>query len=105
MKQNPYADIAKCDLYVLSSKYEGFATVINESLIAGTPVLSTRVGGVEEQIIDPSYGWICENNQEALNIAYVEAIKDIDRLHKMKEDLKSYHYPNEKILKEFEEVL
>ena len=105
MKQNPYADIAKCDLYVLSSKYEGFATVINESLIAGTPVLSTRVGGVEEQIIDPSYGWICENNQEALNIAYVEAIKDIDRLHKMKEDLNSYHYPNEKILKEFEEVL
>ena len=64
-----------------------------------------RIYKPEEQIIDPSYGWICENNQEALNIAYVEAIKDIDRLHKMKEDLKSYHYPNEKILKEFEEVL
>ncbi|MCI5773556.1 MAG: glycosyltransferase [Erysipelotrichaceae bacterium] len=105
IKQNPYADIAKCDLYVLCSKYEGFATVINESLIAGTPVLSTRVSGVEEQIMEECHGWICENNQESLNIAYYEALKDPKRLQEMKKALVYYHYPNDEILKQFEEVL
>lgn len=105
IKQNPYADIAKCDLYVLCSKYEGFATVINESLIAGTPVLSTRVSGVDEQIMEKCHGWICENNQESLNIAYYEALKDPSRLHKMKKELETYYYPNDEILEQFEEVL
>lgn len=104
-KQNPYADIAGCDLFVLSSLYEGFATVVNESLIATTPVLATKVSGIDEQITNQDYGWIVENTQEALNIGYVEALKDINRLHTMKERLKTYHYPNEKILKEFTEVL
>lgn len=105
IKQNPYADIAKCDLYVLCSKYEGFATVINESLIAGTPVLSTRVSGVDEQIMEKCHGWICENNQESLNIAYYEALKDPKRLHEMKKELETYYYPNDEILEQFEEVL
>ena len=105
IKQNPYADIAKCDLYVLCSKYEGFATVINESLIAGTPVLSTRVSGVDEQIMEKCHGWICENNQESLNLAYYEALKDPKRLHMMKKELETYYYPNDEILEQFEEVL
>lgn len=105
VKQNPYADIAASDLYVLCSKYEGYATVVNESLIAGTPVLSTNVGGIHEQITKSEHGWICENNQSAFEIAYYEALKDIEKLHEMKKALKSYVYPNDKILKEFEEVL
>lgn len=104
-KINPYADIAFADLFVLSSLYEGFATIVNESLIAGTPVLSTKVSGIEEQITKFEYGWIVENNQQALNIGYLEAIKDKQRLLEMKRSLMEYHYPNEKILQEFMEVL
>lgn len=104
-KINPYADIAACDLFVLSSLYEGFATIVNESFIAGTPVLSTKVSGIDEQITKPEYGWIVENNQQALNIGYYEALKNLDNLHEMKYKLKEYHYPNEKILQEFMEVL
>ncbi|MEG2329824.1 glycosyltransferase [Anaerorhabdus sp.] len=104
-KLNPYADIAACDLFVLSSLYEGFATIVNESLISGTPVLSTKVSGIQEQLTEVEYGWIVENNQQALNIGYVEAIKNPEKLAKMKENLQAYHYPNEKILQEFMEVL
>lgn len=102
--KNPYGLINQCDLFVLPSLYEGFATVINESLIAQTPVLSTLVSGVDEQIIDPNYGYIVENNQEALNEGLYNALKDYDRLKEMKEYLKGYDYPNEKILSEFIEV-
>ena len=104
-KDNPYACMHQCDLFVLSSLYEGFATVISESLITGTPVLTTRVSGCDEQITEPDYGWICENTQQALNEGLTEALHDPARLKEMKEALKNYTYPNAEILQEFIRVL
>ncbi len=104
-KDNPYASMHQCDLFVLSSLYEGFATVISESLITGTPVLTTRVSGCDEQITEPDYGWICENTQQALNEGLTEALRDPARLKEMKEALKTYTYPNAEILQEFIRVL
>ncbi len=40
-QHNPYAWIAKAELMLLSSDYEGLPTVLIESLICGTPVVST----------------------------------------------------------------
>ena len=102
--KNPYTLVNQCDLFVLSSLYEGFATVINESLIAQTPVLSTLVSGVLEQITNSHYGFIVDNNQDALNEGLYNALSDYDNLKKMKEYLKDYKYPNDKILEEFIEV-
>lgn len=104
-QKNPYRDIAECDLFVLSSLYEGFATIINESLIVGTPVLTTRVSGCEEQITDSSYGWIVENSEEALTNGLRTALKDKAKLKEMKHELSKYKYDNEGILKEFMNVL
>lgn len=104
-QKNPYRDIAECDLFVLSSLYEGFATIINESLIVGTPVLTTRVSGCEEQITSPDYGWIVENSDEALVEGLRTALKDTKKLKEMKQKLANYRYDNEGILKEFMDVL
>ncbi len=105
VKSNPYADVRKCDLFVLPSLYEGFATIVNESLLAGTPVLSTRVAGIDEQIIEEHHGFIVENTQEALNEGVVKALSNPQNLSKMKEALASYDYPNEEILKKFNDIL
>ena len=104
-KQNPYADMKKSDLFVLSSLYEGFATVINESLITGTPVLTTKVSGANEQITNETCGWIVDNTQEGLNNGLVYALENPELLQKMKKELQSYHYDNEKVLKQFIEYL
>jgi len=95
----------KCDLYVLSSLYEGFATVISESLIVGTPVLTTEVSGCQEQITKPEHGWIVENNQEALNKGLLNALKNPEQLKQMKKQLQGYQYPNKEILEAFMKVL
>lgn len=104
-KQNPYADMKQSDLFVLSSLYEGFATVINESLITGTPVLTTDVSGAREQIVNPDCGWIVENTQEGLNRGLIHALENFENLKKKKENLQQYHYDNEMILKQFIENL
>ncbi|MBQ3273073.1 MAG: glycosyltransferase [Solobacterium sp.] len=104
-QKNPYALMAACDLFVLSSLYEGFATVISESLITGTPVLTTDVSGCREQITEPDYGWVVENSQEALTAGLINALKDPQRLKEMKQSLQTYEYPNEEILQRFMEVL
>ena len=104
-RQNPYADMAKADLYVSSSLYEGFATVISESLIVGTPVLATEVSGAREQITKPEHGWVVDNTQEALTEGMKNALSSIGELKDMKYFLKGYTYPNDEILKQFMEVL
>ena len=101
---NPYPLVKACDLYVLSSKFEGFATIVNESLICTTPVLATNVSGIHEQLNDPNTGWIVENNQQALNVGLTMALKDMDHLRTMKANLKNYTYPNSANLDYFMEI-
>lgn len=66
-RQNPYKYVAKCDLYVCSSYSEGFSTSVTESLIVGTPVVTTNVSGMTEMFGENNeYGIVTENNESAL---------------------------------------
>lgn len=66
-KTNPYKYVRNCDLYVCSSYSEGFSTSVTESLIVGTPVVTTLCSGMQEQLgYNNEYGIVTENNEEAL---------------------------------------
>lgn len=66
-KENPYKYVRASDLYVCSSRREGFSTAVTESLIIGTPVVSTDCSGAKELLgYNNEYGIVTENNQEAL---------------------------------------
>lgn len=58
-KSNPYKYIKKADIFVLSSKWEGFSHVIVESMATGTPVISTNCNSGPREIIgNNEYGML-----------------------------------------------
>lgn len=66
-RRNPYQYVRNCDLYVCSSRREGFSTAVTEALIAGVPVVSTRCSGAEELLgSHDEYGIVTDNDGRSL---------------------------------------
>lgn len=66
-KDNPYSYVSRCDLYVCSSRREGFSTAVTESLIVGTPVVSTDCSGARELLGENNeYGIVVENSEDGI---------------------------------------
>lgn len=103
-RKNPYPYVKAADAFLMCSRYEPFGLVVLESLVLGTPVISTEVASIKE-IMNEDYGIITENSEEGLikTISYV--IDNPKVLDKYRENLKTYEYDCDKIIKEIEEVL
>ncbi|RLG46912.1 MAG: hypothetical protein DRN90_05780 [Thermoproteota archaeon] len=54
--------LAGSDIFILSSKWEGFPYAIIEAMMAGLPVVATRVGGVEEMVENRKTGYLVPAN-------------------------------------------
>lgn len=63
---NPYPWLVGADLFVCSSRIEGYSTVVTEALIIGLPVITTDCAGMDELLSGGCYGMIVENDDEAL---------------------------------------
>lgn len=66
MTPNPYPYMAMADIYVQTSKFEGFGLTLNEARILNKPVISTNFPVVYNQISDGENGLICEMNAESI---------------------------------------
>lgn len=66
-RDNPYKYVAKCDLFVCCSYREGFSTAVTESLVVGTPVVSTLCSGAQELLgYNNEYGLVVKNSEEGI---------------------------------------
>lgn len=105
---NPYKYVKNCDLYVCSSHSEGFSTSVTESLIVGTPVVTTLCSGMQEMLGENNeYGIVTENNEDAL----YEGIKKMLTTEGMLEDYanraseRGKYFSTEKTTKAVEKML
>ena len=88
-QKNPYQYVSRCDLYVCSSHREGFSTAVTESLIVGTPVVSTNCSGAKELLGEhDEYGIVVENSEEGIYQGMKRMLSDPALLAHYKEKAK-----------------
>jgi glycosyltransferase involved in cell wall biosynthesis len=107
-KDNPYKYVARCDLYVCSSYSEGFSTAVTESLIVGTPVITTQCSGMEEILgKDSKYGLIVENDENDLYKGIRKMLNERNLLKHYKQMAieRGRSFTREKTIKEVEVML
>ena len=75
-QQNPWRFIARADVFVLTSSYEGFGNVLIEAMACGTPVVATRSPGTVEIIRDGANGLLVEPQPAAVADAIMRLLDD-----------------------------
>lgn len=103
---NPYKYMAKADLYVCSSRYEGYNLTVAEALILGTPVLSTNCTGPNEILDNGKYGMIVENSEEGLYSGIKTLLDNLDKIeyYKKRAFERLDFFNEEKIIKQITEL-
>jgi len=64
------------DLFLLTSKYEGFGIANVEALASGTPVITYDTGAARDFIIDNENGFVTENNPQSVADAVSRILLD-----------------------------
>ena len=78
---NPYSYLAKADLFVCSSRAEGYSTVITEALILGLPIITTLCAGMQELLGENGeFGLIVDNNEQSLYEGIKTLLSDDTRI-------------------------
>lgn len=75
---NPFAWMARCDLFVLPSRWEGFGSALAEAMAAGAPVLAAKCNyGPPEIVTHEENGWLVPVEDEiALSAAMTKLLDD-----------------------------
>lgn len=106
-EENPHKYVSKMDMFVCSSYNEGYSTAVTESILNGTPVLTTECSGMDEIIGTSGCGEIVNNSQEALYEGLKKYLNDTSKIEQMKGYAlkRACDFSTEKTIKQFESIL
>lgn len=92
---NPYMYIAKSDLMVLMSRYEGMPIVVDEARILCVPSLVTSYHSASEQIQEGITGYIVENRDDSVGPKLCEVLRNPEVLARMRSAMRNVPYEND----------
>lgn len=104
--ENPYSYMSKSDIFICSSLYEGYSTVVTEAVVLGLPVITTDCAGMDEILDNGKYGIITENSEDGLTNGLIKVLKDDRYLKELKKASNAYSkaYSNEYAVMEYDEL-
>jgi glycosyltransferase involved in cell wall biosynthesis len=85
---NPYPYIANADIYVQTSRHEGYCLTLAEAKCLGKPIITTNFTGAYEQIVDGYNGLIVPCNEEELYKKVKYLIKNPLQRQKLSDNLR-----------------
>lgn len=91
MHTNPYAFMRQADVYVQTSKFEGFGMTIGEAKILGKPVVSTNFEVVYNQLTHEKNGLIADMNGKSVADNIYRMITDDELREAIIAEIKSEH--------------
>lgn len=90
---NPYPYFNIADYYILSSRYEGYPTVLFEAITLKKNIIATDVSGVSEMLLNGKLGLITENSEEGIYLGMKKALTEPQSFTTYQQELKAYQMP------------
>ena len=90
---NPYPYFKAADFYILSSRYEGFPTVLFEAITLKKNIIATDVSGVSEMLEQGKLGLIIENSEDGIYTGMKQALNNPESFEAYQNNLQSYTMP------------
>lgn len=102
---NPYAYMAQCDVYVQTSRHEGFGLTIAEARILNKPVVCTNFDGCTKQMINEKNGLVVDIDAKTVADGVQRLLHDSSLYDSIKEYLKTEKKGNLEELEKFYELI
>lgn len=90
---NPYPYFKKADFYILSSRYEGFPTVLFEAISLKKKIITTDVSGVKEMLENGKLGLIVESSEDGIYAGMKKALINPESFDTFAKELHTYTMP------------
>lgn len=105
VKANPYPYIKESDIYVQTSRFEGFGLAIAEARMLNTPVVTTEFDAVYNQMIQGKNGLVVNMNSESIANGILELINNVELRSSIIEYLKEEKKDNAEEIEKFYKLI
>lgn len=105
VRSNPYPYILQSDIYIQTSRFEGFGLAIAEARMLNTPVISTNFEAVYHQIVDEKNGLITNMNGRSIADAIIKLINNPKLYNEIVNNLEKEEKGNSSELNKFYALL
>ena len=105
VKSNPYPFIKDCDIYVQTSRFEGFGIAIAEARMLNKPVVTTRFDAVYNQMKDRKNGLVVDMNSQGIVNGILELINNKELTNEIISYLKTEKKGNREEINKFNTLI
>ena len=107
-QSNPYPYMKNCNVFICSSRAEGFSTVVSEAVVLHKPCLVTQCSGMNELFGEHNeYGYIVANNEEGIYNGMKKFLEDfsLQYYYSKKSEINSERFNLEKAIEHIQKEL
>ena len=105
VKSNPYPFIRDCDIYVQTSRFEGFGIAIAEARMLNKLVVTTRFDAVYNQMKDRKNGLVVDMNSQGIVNGILELINNKELTNEIISYLKTEKKGNREEINKFNTLI